>query len=312
MAIFITGGNGFIGARLLRHLLPRTSEKVYCLIHSRADAFRSLPFARALEIVEGGINDVAVYADSLARCDTVVHLAAATGNVGPRRFREVNVQGTGRLLDECRRSGVRNFVLLSTIAVTFSDQKRYYYAQSKQEAEQLVQASGLNFLIVRPTIVVGGGGKAWEGLRKLASSPCVVVLGNGRSLVQPIFVNDLVAILGDMILANRFHNETLELGGPERVSMVELLRRIHLAHTGQEPLCTLKVPLGILTVVLTLVETVAGPTRPLSLGQLASFKNDGCADHRRMPPDTTAMTSVARMIELALCEEREARHDPAA
>ena len=312
MAIFITGGNGFIGARLLRQLLPRTSEEIYCLLHSRAEAFRGLQFARALEIVEGGINDVAAYAESLARCETVVHLAAATGNVGPRRFREVNVQGTARLLDACRRGGVRNIVFLSTIAVTFSDQKGYYYAQSKQEAEQLVQTSGLNFLIVRPTIVVGAGGKAWEGLRTLASSPCVVVLGNGRCLVQPIFVNDLVTILGDMILAKRYHNETLELGGPERVSMVELLRRIHLAHAGQEPLGTLKVPLGILTAVLTLVETVAGPTWPLSLGQLASFKNDGCADHRRMPPHNAAMTSVARMIELAICEDREARHDPAA
>ncbi len=292
-----------MGVRLLRQLLPHTSERVYCLIHSRIDEFRALQFPRAVDIVEGGIHDVAAYADCLAGCETVVHLAAATGNVGPRRFQETNVQGTARLLEASRRGGVRNILYLSTIAVTFSDRTGYYYAQSKQEAEELVRKSDLNFLIVRPTIVVGAGGKAWEGLRKLATPPWVVVLGSGTCLVQPIYVDDLAAILTDMILAKPYHNETLELGGPERVSMIELLRCIHLAHSGKEAVGILKVPLGILTAVLTCVERMAGPIGPLSLGQLASFKNDGCADPRRMHPRSVATTSIARMIELAMRED---------
>lgn len=312
MAIFITGCNGFIGTRLLRQLLPHISERVFCLVHSRVDAFRAMQFSRAIDIVEGGMNDVAAYAACLARCDTVVHLAAATGNAGPRQFEEVNVQGTARLLDACRRGGVRNIVFLSTIAVTFSDKKRYYYAQSKQEAEQLVRDSGLNFLILRPTIVVGAGGKAWEGLLKLATLPCVVVFGDGKPLIQPIYVDDLVKIISDMILAKRYRNEILEVGGPERVSMIEFLRRIHLAHLGQEPIGILKIPLGMLTAVLTLVETVVGPIWPLSVGQLASFKNDGCADNCNSPLGDGATTTIARMITLALGEERDRRHGPTA
>jgi len=312
VAIFITGCNGFIGTRLLRQLLPHISERIYCLVHSRAAAFRAMQFSRAVDTVEGGMNDVAAYAASLAHCDTVVHLAAATGNAGPRQFEEVNVQGTARLLDACRRGGVRNIVFLSTIAVTFSDKKRYYYAQSKQDAEQLVQDSGLNFLIVRPTIVVGSGGKAWEGLMKLAALPCVVVFGDGRPLVQPIYVDDLVKILVDLIRAKRYHNEILEVGGPERVSMIEFLRRIHRAHSGKEPFGILKIPLGMLTAVLTLVETMVGPKGPLSVGQLASFKNDGCADNRNMPTGNGATTTIARMITLALREERDTRHGPTA
>lgn len=312
MAIFITGSNGFIGVRLLRHLLRCTSERVYCLIHSRVEAFGALRFPGVLDVIEGGLHDVAAYVDCLARCDTVVHLAAATGNVGPRRYHEVNVQGTALLLDACRRSGVKNIVFLSTIAVTFADQAKYHYAQSKQEAEQLVQASGLNFLIVRPTIVVGAGGKAWDGLRKLALPSCVVVLGDGKHFVQPIYVSDLAAILSSVILAKQYRNETLEVGGPERVSILELLRRIHVAYTGKEPLATLTVPLGILTAILTFVETVAGPIWPLSLGQLATFKNDGCADPGRMPASNGATTSIARMMALTMQEEREGQHGPTA
>jgi NADH dehydrogenase len=304
----MTGCSGFIGTRLLGRLLPHISEQVYCLVHSRADAFRARPFSRPIDTVEGGVNDVAAYAACLARCDTVVHLAAATGNADSRRFEEVNVQGTARLLDACRQGGVRNIVFLSTIAVTFSDKTRYYYAQSKQDAERLVRDSGLNFLIVRPTIVVGAGGKAWEGLRRLAALPCVVVFGDGRVLVQPIYVDDLVTIIGDMILTKRYHNDILDVGGPERVSMIEFLRRIHLAHSGKEPFGILKIPLGMLAAVLTLVETVVGPRGPLSVGQLASFKNDGCADHRNLLPGGGATTTIARMISLALREERDARY----
>ena len=59
-----------------------------------------------------------------------------------RGYLRVNRDGTEALIRRARQSGVGRFLFASTVAVKFHDQFRYYYAQSKQDAEAVVIASG--------------------------------------------------------------------------------------------------------------------------------------------------------------------------
>ena len=151
MALFLTGATGFIGRRLLPALDAERVGPVHCLVRG------PVKLAAGAHLVTGDLLDPSSYAAALAECDTVVHLAALTGKASFKEHRRVNVKGTAALLEACREVGVKRFIHVSTIAVTYPDQDVYAYAQTKTEAEELVRVSRLDFAIVRPTIVLGPG-----------------------------------------------------------------------------------------------------------------------------------------------------------
>ena len=63
-------------------------------------------------------------------------------------------------------------MIVSSIAATHEDKTAYYYTQSKQMADQAVCDSGLNYLIVRPAVVLGPGSPIWTRLAALALADC--------------------------------------------------------------------------------------------------------------------------------------------
>ena len=114
------------------------------------------------------------------------------------------------------------------------------------------------------------------GLAKLAALPVIPIFGNGATLVQPIAVDDLADFILRIVDNNLFRGETFELGGRDVVSIEELLRKIHLLlrHANAK---TLRLPMGLLLPALTLLEIVAYPVLPITVGQLATFRFDGTA-----------------------------------
>jgi NADH dehydrogenase len=215
-----------------------------------------------------------VYGPCLGSSDLLIHLAATTGKAPRGEYFNVNSSGTRYLLAQCKERDVKNFLYVSSIAVKFKDKSNYYYAQSKQEGEQAVRESGLNYTIVRPTIVLGKESPGWEALSKLARLSWVPILGNGTARVQPIDVDDLADTLVSLVEERRFFNETLEVGGPEAVSIEEFLIRIHRLYYGNEPK-TVHLPYKPIAWMVAYVEKYLSSLMPLNAGQLSSFVEDG-------------------------------------
>ena len=95
-----------------------------------------------------------------------------------------------------------------------------------------MRASGIPFLIIRPTIILGPGAPILGSLEKLALLPVTVVPGSGRVRVQPIHVDDVVRCLMAAARDRLFANETVEIGGPDVVSMGDLLGEIRRTRKG--------------------------------------------------------------------------------
>ncbi len=269
--LFITGASGFLGRCLLSGLDPANFQKITCLT-------RSMLAIRPADIdwLRGNLADTAAYSAALSGVDCVLHLAAATGKLPPKEYFAVNVEGTRRLVEQCKLAGVQNFLFVSSIAAGFPDQTRYPYAQSKVQAEEIVRASGLQFAIVRPTLVFGPGSAVFAGLAKLAALPVIPVFGNGATPVQPIAAADVADFLLRIVDNDLFRGETFDLGGPDVLSIEELLKKIHLLlrHSNAK---TLHIPLALLLPALTLLEILAYPLLPITVGQLATFRFSGAA-----------------------------------
>lgn len=299
--LFITGSTGFIGRRLIQRLDPARYERVYCL--RRPGPSASLSGHGNLQYIEGDITDADSYAPYLASSETVVHLAAATGKARPEEYFGVNARGTELLVERCEQAGVKNFLYVSTIAVKYRDKSMYYYAQSKEQGEQAVKKGRLNYAIVRPTIVIGKEAVIWKTLSSLASKPVLLMLGDGTTRIQPIYVEDLVDCLLALLSEDQFRNETYELGGPEEITFEHLLKRIHSLYYGKEPF-VLHVPIRPLVRMLSLVEKRFYSSLPVSAGQLSAFSNDGTIETNRIfALSASQMKNVSDMLKQVMSNE---------
>jgi NADH dehydrogenase len=294
-AIFVTGGTGFLGRRLVT-ALAGLGRPVYVL--ERAQRRPGAPaWPVGVTAACGDLLDPASYAAVLEGCDTVLHLAAATGKAPAAEHERVNRRGTEALLAACRAAGVARVLFVSSIAAAFDDVRGYHYAIAKQQAEAAVRASGLRFLILRPTMILGPGSPLLTSLEKLALLPIALLPGHGRARVQPVYVDDVAAAMVEAIRTDAFDGETIALGGPEALSIEALLRRVRQARRGTAgPL--VRVPLPLLQVPLAIAERLGlGAALPITAGQLSSFKYDGLgAPNRLQLAERTPEADVATMI----------------
>ena len=171
-AAFVTGGSGFIGARLVRSLVT-DGRKVRALARSErsAEAVASL----GAEAVSGDLQDVGAMAAGAEGCSVAFHLAAHLGQWGePEEFERDNVAGTENALAACARAGVARFVHCGTEAALLAgdplvevdesaplrpDSKALYPA-TKARAEQAVRDAnrpGFETVVLRPRFVWGAG-----------------------------------------------------------------------------------------------------------------------------------------------------------
>jgi NADH dehydrogenase len=273
-SVFITGASGFIGRTLLGRLRSRRYDPIYCL--TRNESAAGLADDASVKWLIGSIFDSAVYGSYLESSDTVVHLAATTGKTRREEYLRVNAAGTRYLLAECKPRGVKNFLYVSSIAVKYGDKSHYDYAQSKQQGEEAVAQSGLHYTIVRPTIVLGKESPGWQALSKLARLPLVVVFGDGRARIQPVDINDLADALVTILEEQRFSNETLDLGGPDVVSIEEFLQQVHRRYyRGQAK--AIHLPVKPLASLLAFTDRYLPWLMPLNAGQLSALVQDGTA-----------------------------------
>jgi NADH dehydrogenase len=269
-SIFVTGGNGFLGRRLLSLLGACPNRRMICLVRNKPSGIQP----KNVEFVLGDLLDSHSYADALAGCDTVIHLAAATGKHAPEQYFRINRDGSQSLIAAAQQAGVRRFMHVSTIAVNFVDKSHYPYAQSKEQAEMAVKQSSLDWTIARPTMIFGKGSPVLDGLSRLAALPMVPVFGDGLAPVQPILADDLAASLVAALEDESLIGRTVEIGGPDVISIENLLLRIRTsADRGSAPVVHL--PVRPIAACLGWVEPWLRPVLPLTAGQLASFTNSG-------------------------------------
>ena len=152
--VFLTGGSSVLGRRLMEALSP--DFRFLVATHRRA---LNLPGVPAEELPRG-LERVEELADRIRAVDVIVHLAAVTHSKDPARYEAVNHQLTRRLLAVARPG--QRFVFMSTLCAT---PQAGAYGASKWQAEQAVQASALDWVIIRPGEIYGS--KAGEGIDAL-------------------------------------------------------------------------------------------------------------------------------------------------
>jgi nucleoside-diphosphate-sugar epimerase len=248
MRVLITGAGGFIGS----HLVDSQLEQGHCVraVDLHVERLAHVADHPRLEVIAGDLTDEALLDRVLAGVTKVYHLASAHLDVGipDRRYWEVNVDGTARLLRAARRAGVRRVVHCSSVGV-FGDVRRppadeesscsptNIYELTKLAGERTALryacATGLSVVAARPAWVYGPRCPRTRKLLRTIKRRRFVIIGDGQNLRHPIYVADLVRGLercGDTGAAGQVYI----LAGPAPVT-VEALTRTAAEVVGAPP-----------------------------------------------------------------------------
>jgi NADH dehydrogenase len=188
---------------------------------------------------------------------------------------------------------------VSSVAATYRDTTLYHYADSKAEAEESVRMSGLPYVILRPTLVLGRNSPMWVGLATLAGLPVMPIFGNGTVRTQPVYVGDVVKWLLKAVNDRRGDGRAIGFGGPDVVSVETLLRRIRRKLRGKDS-GVVHVPAVPAISLLASVDRWLGSRLPITAGQLSLFVNDSTAVADASTPETVPeAVTLDQMISLS-------------
>ena len=272
MNIAIVGGTGFVGSHLVPHLVE-AGHRVIAISRTgrRLPGWTDAVEARAADVTTGAGLD-----EALAGADAVVHLVAIPRESGGRRFDDVNVGGTRRVVDAAQRAGIRRFVHLSVLGVV--DDPKLGYLRSKARGEQLVRESSLDWVVLRPSLMFGVGDGFFNIVKTTLRywSPGVVAIpGNGDTRFQPLSADDLaIAVERSVTDADR-GGSVYELGGPDWLTYRQIVDEV-MRVTGMR---RLKLPIPIpLIGALTAVTDRILPIFPVTHDQIGSLQRQNYTD----------------------------------
>jgi uncharacterized protein YbjT (DUF2867 family) len=251
--ILVTGGSGFVGGHVVHELRGRELP-VRCLVRNPRKAARLAGWG--CELAEGDMTDPASLRRAVDGVEAVVHLVAI--RQGRReQFRRIMVEGTRDLLGAAKDTGVGRFVHMSALGTTEQTKDLVPYYGAKWETEELVRASGLPYVIFRPSFVFGPDGGILPTFAKLARlTPVTPIIGSGRQRIQPIWADDLAAYFAEGVRRDDVTGRVFELGGPEAVSWNEFWERLKRVRGLRRP--SVHVPVGLMRLNALLTERLPG------------------------------------------------------
>ena len=244
MNVLVTGGAGFVGSHLVRRLLAR--GHTVTSLDKHPGLFNDELRAQGATMVSGSVTDADVVNRLMTGHELVFHLASPFGDIlqPDQAYWDVEVEGTRNVLAAAESQGVRRVVHCSTqgvhgiIAHPPGDENspiapRDYYCVSKAEGEKVAQefmARGLDVVVVRPTSVYGPGDtRGWLKLFRMVSSGWFTMVGSGRTLNHPVYIDNLVDLLEVAATAPQARGRTYLAGDDTAVTLTQLVRAVGAA-----------------------------------------------------------------------------------
>ena len=217
--ILLVGATGVLGGEIAKQL-NGAGHSVRALVRESAapNKRRALAVLPHTQLVAGDLKQPASLVAVCRGVDTVVTTASATGSRQPGDSLEtVDDEGQQALLDAARAQGVRRFVYVSFPPMTDSPLQR-----AKRRMERAIIASGLEYVILQPTYfteVWFSPALGWDAMHGR-----VQLLGEGTGRTSWISVHDVARFALAACQPATQTNVTVELGGPEALSQLEVLR----------------------------------------------------------------------------------------
>ncbi len=235
--VLVAGGTGFIGSHIVRHVLKR-GDRVIVMSRNPDQARGRVPAGADLR--QGDVADSASLERAMSGVDVVIAAVQFPNHPVEKpskgyTYIKVDGEGTVRLVNAARKSGVKQFIYLSGAGTRPGRTEPWFVA--KNMAEKAVRESGMTYSILRPSWVYGAEDRSLNKFATFARVlPFIPVIGDGKTKVQPVHVDDVGEAVAACVANPVASDKVYELGGPEELTMDEIITTMLKAMGKRKPL----------------------------------------------------------------------------
>ncbi len=223
--VTVFGGSGFLGRSVVRALCKR-DYRIRVAVRRPELAGHLQPLGRVGQIhaVQANLR----YPDSIGAAmrgaDVAINLVGILAPSGAQTFNAVQAEGAGAVANTAATAGVR---MVHVSAIGADENSPSHYARSKAAGEKAVLSALPSATIFRPSVVFGPEDEFTNRFASLAQmSPALPLIGGGLTRLQPVYVGDVATAIADAVDGKARAGATYELGGPEVLTMREVLELI--------------------------------------------------------------------------------------
>ena len=277
--ILVTGGTGFIGRNLVRSLVESGNQVRILLRPSKFSP--KLPKGIPVEVAVSSLSDERGLRASMKGINTIFHLASAEREGARGNLNIVDVQGTAAISRSARDAGIERLIFISHHG---ADRLSAFPAlRAKGIAEGWITGSQVPYTIIRTDAIFGAGDQFTIPIyRLLRRIPIFAIPGDGSTLLQPLFVDDLVASLMMLLESDRWVNRTISIGGSELISYREVVHAVMQYSKHKRPIIQIS-PAYLRTEALWLDQL--SPRFPMSIYWLDTLAIDRTTNLDVMPKE---------------------------
>lgn len=254
MKIALIGGTGFVG-RYVAEYLSRDGHHLTLATRQRERHKAAVVHLPGAELVSCNVFDPTELDRLLAGQDAVISMVGILH--GSRAaFDKAHVRLVEQLLAGCQRQHIRRIVHISALGA--SESAPSDYQQTKGKGERLIRESGLDYTILRPSVIFGAGDSFLTLFADLAASLPLLPLAGAQTRFAPVWVEDVARAVSASLLRPETIGRTFDLCGPNSYRLRELVA--YAANLAGHPRSLIGLPEGIAMLQAALMECLPGPT----------------------------------------------------
>ena len=213
--IVITGASGFIAKNLRKYL---SKQNVDLISISRSD-FKKLNCES--KIISKNYNEKNLL-QKIKNSDVLIHLVGIGKQSVKNDYDMINTEFTKHIVNLSKKSKIKKIIYFSGLGVSPNTSLGYFI--SKYNAEKQIIDSGLDYIIFRPSYIVGKDDLFTKYLKKQIKNGEIIIPGSGSYSIQPIHVIDVVKIIFEAITEIKFNNKIIDLVGPNYVTFEKYVK----------------------------------------------------------------------------------------
>ena len=253
--VTVFGGSGFLGRHVVRALAKR-DYRIRVAVRRPELAGHLQPLGRVGQIhpVQANVRHPASVQAAMRDSGIVVNLVGILTPTGEQTFEAVHARASGTLAKAAADIGAR---MVHVSAIGADEHSASVYARTKAAGEQATLAAVPSVTIIRPAVVFGPEDEFTNRFAAMARlSPALPLIGGGHTRMQPVYVGDVATAVADAVDGKTKAGATYELGGPEVLTMREIMQLICEITDRHRALVTL--PFGLAKLQALLLQFAPG------------------------------------------------------
>src|SRR5476649_2820691 len=268
--VTVFGGSGFVGRHVVRALAKR-DYRIRVAVRRPELAGHLQPLGKVGQIhaVQANLRYPASVEAAMRDSHAAINLVGILAEAGAQKFDAVQGVGAGAVAKAASAAGAR-MVHVSAIGADENSLSRY--GRSKAAGERAVLEAVPSATILRPSVVFGPEDQFSNRFASLARvSPMLPLIGGGLTKLQPVYVGDVATAVADAVDGKTRAGATYELGGPEVLTMREVIEAILATIERQRMLISL--PFGLAKFKAMFLQFAPGALK-LTPDQVALLRSD--------------------------------------